>query len=148
MDSGELGGFGGARGRVDIKIKINHDGEVNRARYMPQNPFVIATKSPSADVLVFDVAKHPSVPDQAGCLPQFRCTGHASEGYGLSWSPLKEWHLLSGSDDHQICFWDLREASSSGAKVCFIFGVAWSESRKHICSGVLGHQHSSGNLDS
>jgi hypothetical protein len=24
---------------------INHDGEVNRARYMPQNPFMLATKT-------------------------------------------------------------------------------------------------------
>lgn len=25
--------------------KINHTGEVNRARYMPQNPFIIVTKT-------------------------------------------------------------------------------------------------------
>ena len=35
-EKGELGGFGGREARIDIKIKINHDGEVNRARYMPQ----------------------------------------------------------------------------------------------------------------
>lgn len=48
--------------KVEVTVKINHDGEVNRARYMPQNEFVIATKSPSADVCVFDISKHPSVP--------------------------------------------------------------------------------------
>lgn len=48
--------------QVEVAVKINHDGEVNRARYMPQNEFVIATKSPSADVCVFDISKHPSVP--------------------------------------------------------------------------------------
>ena len=48
--------------QVEVMVKINHDGEVNRARYMPQNEFVIATKSPSADVCVFDISKHPSVP--------------------------------------------------------------------------------------
>ncbi|CAN0458398.1 unnamed protein product, partial [Hapterophycus canaliculatus] len=48
--------------QVEVTVKINHDGEVNRARYMPQNEFVIATKSPSADVCVFDISKHPSVP--------------------------------------------------------------------------------------
>lgn len=35
---------------------------MNRARYMPQNPFIIATKTPSSDVLVFDYSKHPSKP--------------------------------------------------------------------------------------
>ena len=29
---------------------------------MPQNQFIIATKTPSADVLVFDYSKHPSIP--------------------------------------------------------------------------------------
>ena len=27
---------------------------------MPQSPFIIATKTPSADVLIFDYSKHPS----------------------------------------------------------------------------------------
>lgn len=35
---------------------------MNRARYMPQNPCIIATKTPSSDVLVFDYTKHPSKP--------------------------------------------------------------------------------------
>lgn len=47
-------------GKIETEIKINHEGEVNRARYMPQNPCIIATKTPSADVLVFDYTKHPS----------------------------------------------------------------------------------------
>ena len=33
---------------------------------MPQNPCVIATKTPSSDVLVFDYTKHPSKPDPSG----------------------------------------------------------------------------------
>lgn len=49
-------------GKMETEIKINHEGEVNRARYMPQNSFIIATKTPSADVLVFDYIKHPSEP--------------------------------------------------------------------------------------
>lgn len=31
--------------------------------------------------------------------------------YGLAWSPFLEGHLLSGSDDAQICLWDIRAAS-------------------------------------
>ena len=41
------------------------------------------------------VSKHPSMAeDKSPCTPQYRCTGHEKEGYGLSWSPLKEWHLI------------------------------------------------------
>ena len=43
---------------VDPKIVfekwINHPGEVNLARYMPQDPDIIATKSISGDILLFD----------------------------------------------------------------------------------------------
>lgn len=60
----EYGGFGSVAGKVVTKVEINHDGEINRARYMPQNPNVIATKSPNADVLVFDYTKHPSKPGE------------------------------------------------------------------------------------
>ena len=31
---------------------------------MPQNPYIIATKTPGFDVLVFDVSKHPSRPGE------------------------------------------------------------------------------------
>ena len=33
--------------------------------------------------------------------------------YGLAWSPFLEGHLLSGSDDAQICLWDIRAASKA-----------------------------------
>lgn len=58
----EFGGFGSVSGKIEIEIKINHEGEVNRARFMPQNPCIIATKTPSSDVLIFDYTKHPSKP--------------------------------------------------------------------------------------
>jgi hypothetical protein len=58
----EFGGFGNITGKIDVEIRINHEGEVNRARYMPQNPCLIATKSPSAEVFIFDYTKHPSKP--------------------------------------------------------------------------------------
>lgn len=35
------------------------------------------------------------------------CAGHKTEGYGLAWSPFQSGHLLSGSDDAQICLWDI-----------------------------------------
>ena len=110
-EKGECGGFGGVNGKVEVKIKIPHDGEVNRARHMPQNPFVVATKSPTADVFVFDVSKHPSAPEPgAPCRPETRCKGHDDEGYGLCWNPHQEGHLLSGSDDHKLCLWDISSA--------------------------------------
>lgn len=73
MNYAEFGGFGSVSGKIEIEIKINHEGEVNRARYMPQNPCVIGTKTPSSEVLIFDYTKHPSKPDPTGeCHPDLR----------------------------------------------------------------------------
>ncbi|GAA0173884.1 hypothetical protein LIER_27394 [Lithospermum erythrorhizon] len=95
-------------GKVQITQQIVHDGEVNRARHMPQNPFIIATKSSTSDVNVFDYSKHPSKPPLSGiCYPELILKGHTAEGYGVSWSLLKNGHLLSGSDDGNICLWDI-----------------------------------------
>ena len=39
----EVGGFGGVLSKIDIKICIAHEGEVNRARVMPQNQVLHCT---------------------------------------------------------------------------------------------------------
>ena len=115
-DRQEVGGFGHAGtgsnnsmiGKVDTKIKIQHEGEVNRARYMPQNQFMVATRGPSAEVFVFDRSKHPSRPEAGSVFsPQIVCCGHTMEGYGLAWSKLKQGYLLSGSQDTTVCLWDV-----------------------------------------
>ncbi|CAH9081735.1 unnamed protein product [Cuscuta epithymum] len=107
-DQQDVGAFMPSNGTVKVIQQINHDGEVNRARYMPQNPFIISTKTVSAEVYIFDYRKHPAEPPVDGvCNPDVRLKGHSSEGYGLSWSHFKQGHLLSGSDDAQICLWDI-----------------------------------------
>uniref|UniRef100_A0A8C5BHN7 Retinoblastoma binding protein 4 n=1 Tax=Gadus morhua TaxID=8049 RepID=A0A8C5BHN7_GADMO len=117
-EKGEFGGFGSVSGKIEIEIKINHEGEVNRARYMPQNPCIIATKTPTSDVLVFDYTKHPSKPDASGeCRPDLRLRGHQKEGYGLSWNPNLSGCLLSASDDHTICLWDISAVPKEGKVV-------------------------------
>ncbi|GIL46834.1 hypothetical protein Vafri_3710 [Volvox africanus] len=132
----EVGGFGGAHGKVHVIQQINHDGEVNRARHMPQDKFIIATKTISADVYVFDYSKHPSKPQSDGlCRPNLVLTGHKTEGYGLAWSPYMPGHLLSGSDDAQICLWDIqatpKNVNKLGARTIYqehngvVEDVAW-----------------------
>ncbi len=60
---------------------IPHTGEVNRARYMPQNPDLIATKTVMGEVYVFDRTKHASVPaEKAETKPDIVLRGHTKEG--------------------------------------------------------------------
>ncbi len=129
-----MGGFGGTHGKVTITQQINHDGEVNRARVMPQvrgpsspplpppltpsapllllcgevsrrsqgqrgdggvaqaltlcpvllrdpqDKFLIATKTVSADVYVFDYSKHPSKAPADGVCAEQLCAGEGTAG--------------------------------------------------------------------
>jgi histone-binding protein RBBP4 len=76
----EFGGYAGLECRLSITQKIVHEGEVNRARYQPQNPDIIATMSVSGDVLVFDRTKHPNSPTSNDSKPDIRLKGHTAEG--------------------------------------------------------------------
>ncbi|CAJ0962731.1 unnamed protein product, partial [Mesorhabditis belari] len=149
----EYGGFGAVTGKIEHEIRINHDGEVNRARYMPQNPHIIATKSPSADVFVFDYTRHPANPTNDGqCKPQLILRGHSREGYGLSWNPNVMGNLLSASDDTTVCLWDVAGASSTGtgtyvdakskfeAHTAVVEDVAWHVLHEAIF-GSVGDDH-------
>ncbi|GBC05864.1 hypothetical protein RclHR1_06480014 [Rhizophagus clarus] len=100
----------GAHGesRITVVQRINHDGEVNRARYMPQDQNIIATKTVTGDVYIFDLTKHPSRPLAEGvCNPELKLRGHTKEGYGLSWSPFEKGHILDASEDTTICHWNI-----------------------------------------
>lgn len=74
---------------------------------MPQNPALIGAKTSGCEVLVFDYVKQATKQPGGECDPDLRLRGHDKEGYGLSWSPFKEGYLLSGSQDHKICLWDV-----------------------------------------
>jgi histone-binding protein RBBP4 len=98
-----------------------------RARYMPQNPCLIATKTTGGDVYVFDYTKHPSKPTNDKCTPDIRLTGHTHEGYGLSWNPLKKGYLLSSSEDQTICMWDITQANKDvNVLGAFFFHILYS----------------------
>ncbi|PIN13172.1 Nucleosome remodeling factor, subunit CAF1/NURF55/MSI1 [Handroanthus impetiginosus] len=147
----EFGLFGCAKGEVQFIQQITHDGEVNRARYMPQDPFIIATRTVSTEVYVFDCRKHPSEPPlDCACNPELRLRGHSAKGYGLSWSQFSPGHLLSSSDDAQICLWDINATPKDKAldamqifkiRECTVEDVAWHQSCQYLF-GSVGDDHS------
>lgn len=76
----EIGAHTASEPRIKVIQSINHTGEVNRARYMPQNPDLIATKTVLGEVHVFDRTKHPSQPTNDICKPDIILKGHQREG--------------------------------------------------------------------
>lgn len=115
-NSNDANGLGQAtdKQRIDYEVKINHQGEINRARYMPQQPNIFATKTISGDILLFDYHKHQRTPENDEVKPQLILKGHEKEGYGLSWNPVRKGLLLSGADDSHICIWDVEGQSMGG----------------------------------
>lgn len=109
-ERGEIGGYGGpgdvAAIKCDIVQKIEHPGEVNKARYQPQNPDIIATLCVDGKILIFDRTKHPLQPASPGKVnAQIELVGHKAEGFGLNWSPHEAGCLASGSEDKTMCLW-------------------------------------------
>jgi WD40 repeat protein len=100
--------------------KIVHEGEVNRARYQFENPNIIATKSRSGEVYIFDRTTHESFPKENEPFnPALKLKGHTQEGYGLAWNPhkSKSTHLLSAGFDKVICHWDISAASRDNREI-------------------------------
>lgn len=111
-ERGEIGGYGasgaggkeGAGVKFDIVQKIDHPGEVNKARYMPHNPDMIASMCIDGRVMIWDKTKHSMVPNGTP-NPQVELVGHRKEGFGLSWSHHHEGHLATGSEDCTVRLW-------------------------------------------
>jgi histone-binding protein RBBP4 len=121
---------------IKIERKINHEGEVIKACFMPQNPSIIATKTAYSEVLIFDYTKHPFQPHSSGiCSPELILKSHHKEGYGLSWNPILNGYLISASGDHTICLWDMNAMPTSAGVInpmtiftqhtSFVNDVAW-----------------------
>ena len=154
--SSRPGGYGSVYGQMEIVQAINHQGEVNRARYMPGNSALIASKTTVAEVWIFDRGQHVNKANRASqCKPDYRLLGHEKEGYGLSWSTQREGHLLSGSEDALVCMWDVTgsvgKRSSEGVTIpalatyrghsAHVEDVAWHSSHPHLFASVSDDKH-------
>ena len=103
-------------------MSIPHEGNVNRARVMPQKPTLIASKSSTGKVFLFDYTKHSrnaefDIDDNRHqryeCRPEATLVGHDdSQGFGLSWNPRDPGHLLSSDCGGKICLYDINGCGS------------------------------------
>jgi histone-binding protein RBBP4 len=112
--TGEVGGYGQGREKFvcELKQEMCHPGEVNKARYMPQNPDIIATWSVDSRVLIWDRSKHELKPRNSEVKPNVVCAGHTEEGFGLAWSPHIEGQLATASEDRTVRLWDVAPPGS------------------------------------
>jgi histone-binding protein RBBP4 len=122
-ETGEIGGYGGGPSgtnqfevKFTINQKIDHPGEVNKARYQPQNLNIIATMVTDGRVMIWDKTKFSSWPSGTP-RPTIELSGHTKEGYGLSWDPHHSGQLATASEDYTVRLWDIGQASKTNKQL-------------------------------
>ncbi|EER41109.1 chromatin assembly factor 1 subunit C [Histoplasma capsulatum H143] len=139
-ERGEIGGYGGGGSKkapMEVKFnivqKIDHKGEVNKARYQPQNPNVIAhvhqdeiwvklessfgghlvTGSEDKTVRLWDITQHTK--GNKALRPSRTYTHHSSIVNDVQYHPLHSSLIGTVSDDITLQIIDDREADTTRA---------------------------------
>jgi len=107
-------------------FSIPHQGGVNRIRCMPQQSHIVATWSDAGRVNLFNIESiiskfsnpnnksnadnnnNKPTPSSHEMKPFFVHSKHATEGYALDWSPVKQGYLASGDNAGDIHLWTPR----------------------------------------
>lgn len=118
------------KSNIRVSKKFEHEQEVIRARYMPQNTNIIATVNGSGTVYIYDRSKA-----QTDGL-QLTLNYHKENGYGLSFNPNDKGKLLSGSDDATIALWDINTKNYHPASI-------WASAHSNIVNDCKWHEFDS-----
>lgn len=95
--------------------KIPVEDEVNRAKYNPMAPNLIATRSDSVDLFLYDYTRHLSKSKEPN--PDLVLKGHTKGGYGLDWSFIDKNILISSGEDNLICYFDINKTEGNQKSV-------------------------------
>jgi histone-binding protein RBBP4 len=98
--------------KVTILQKIQHSGEINRARHCHADPNIVAVATGRGDITLTSLKE-----------PLGKLVGHTAEGYGLSWNGVQKNLLLSGFSDKKICIWDIEQNRQENGKFLPIFEI-------------------------
>ncbi|KAM0678124.1 hypothetical protein BDAP_001383 [Binucleata daphniae] len=103
----------------DSRLKIIQEipviDEINRCRYSPFSTNVVALRSDLSDIHVYDTTLHKSKSTEVK-QPDLVLKGHTKGGYGLSWSVMKNGHLLTSGEDSLVCLFDVNGSNEAVSK--------------------------------
>lgn len=119
---GAASGFGclveGAGGPLRPVARLQHPTEVNSIAPCPHLACLLATKTATGEVLLFDY-KADRLPDKVCPDATLTTPGQTVDGFALGWSSVQEHRLASGGNDGRLSVWDtaaaLQQAGTTAA---------------------------------
>lgn len=125
---------------------IKHKGSVNRVKVCPHPGSVVASWADTGKVHIWDVSQQVKNLDKdqkptraVKQKPLHTFSGHAEEGYGLSWSSVVPYRLASGDNAGAIHVWDRQadgawavNATPCTAHTNSVEDIAWSPSEQNV----------------
>lgn len=112
-----------AKKKINVLQKINHWGDVNKLRYMPQNPDVIASSNNLGNLVIYDRTKHASFKnsligeDTEINKPQLHLINEwnlsDSDIFAIDWNKQKEGVIISANMEGNINLYDIKSKFTS-----------------------------------
>lgn len=112
-----------AKKKINVLQKINHWGDVNKLRYMPQNPDVIASSNNLGNLVIYDRTKHASFKnsligeDTEINKPQLHLINEWNPSdadiFAIDWNKQKEGVIISANMEGNINLYDIKSKFTS-----------------------------------
>ncbi|GBL48633.1 hypothetical_protein [Candidozyma auris] len=105
-----------SKNKIRSLQSINHLGDVNKLRYMPQNPDVIASSNNMGNMVVYNRTKHSSIKtlgtENEINEPQLRLINknrtYSGDIFAFDWNRQREGVIVSGNMDGVINLFDIK----------------------------------------
>lgn len=96
--------------KIKITEKLRNNFEINRARYLPQSPNIVASINGEGEIDLYHLSE-----GKKEATAHWK--SHEANGYGLAWNNYKKGYLLTGSDDRSVIVTDVERANDGSGIV-------------------------------
>ncbi|KAK6464014.1 chromatin assembly complex, subunit 3 [Scheffersomyces coipomensis] len=109
--------------KIKVLQKINHFGDINNLKYMPQNPNIIAASNNYGNISIYERTKHKSfknsiIDDTELNKVQIHLSNNADENsnvdiFAMDWNKQREGSIISANVKGQINLYDIKQNYAS-----------------------------------
>ncbi|EPY35090.1 histone-binding protein RBBP7 [Strigomonas culicis] len=110
VDPGKL--FTNVQGHLACEQVVHVDAPVLRIRALPVETNIVAVKTASGFVGVYNLVQDLATDARGHTVPEALLRGHKAGGFGLAWNVAKLGHIASGGDDGLVNYWDIQHRIS------------------------------------